>query len=169
MYWCCFLDAITGEIALLLDRPRAATVVARGLLKCVKMDRTRFERVLGPCSDILKRNIAQYNSFVSLSVWCTAVATTLPCMTYLHKMHNAQVVCFSVYHHEVHDASLASCCFVCLMQHYCKGEFFSSKRTRIYCSIDLLLRLQNYYEGQRTKWHHSFNFQKVKKSKIYSL
>jgi cAMP-dependent protein kinase regulator len=57
-----------GEIALLLDRPRAATVVARGILKCVKMDRTRFERVLGPCSDILKRNIAQYNSFVSLSV-----------------------------------------------------------------------------------------------------
>lgn len=57
-----------GEIALLLDRPRAATVVARGVLKCVKMDRSRFERVLGPCSDILKRNIAQYNSYVSLSV-----------------------------------------------------------------------------------------------------
>ena len=64
----CFIYVITGEIALLLDRPRAATVVARGLLKCVKMDRSRFERVLGPCSDILKRNIAQYNSFVSLSV-----------------------------------------------------------------------------------------------------
>ncbi|XP_064634517.1 cAMP-dependent protein kinase regulatory subunit-like isoform X2 [Lineus longissimus] len=57
-----------GEIALLLDRPRAATVVARGPLKTVKMDRQRFERVLGPCSDILKRNIAQYNSFVSLTV-----------------------------------------------------------------------------------------------------
>ncbi|XP_025112177.1 cAMP-dependent protein kinase regulatory subunit isoform X3 [Pomacea canaliculata] len=57
-----------GEIALLLDRPRAATVVARGPLKCVKLDRARFERVLGPCSDILKRNIYQYNSFVSLSV-----------------------------------------------------------------------------------------------------
>ncbi|XP_013073683.1 cAMP-dependent protein kinase regulatory subunit isoform X5 [Biomphalaria glabrata] len=57
-----------GEIALLLDRPRAATVVARGPLKCVKLDRARFERVLGPCSDILKRNISQYNSFVSLSV-----------------------------------------------------------------------------------------------------
>ena len=28
----------------------------------------RFERVLGPCSDILKRNIQQYNSYVSLSV-----------------------------------------------------------------------------------------------------
>ncbi|KAK2147992.1 hypothetical protein LSH36_523g01038, partial [Paralvinella palmiformis] len=57
-----------GEIALLLDRPRAATVISRGPLKCVKLDRARFERVLGPCSDILKRNIAQYNSFVSLSV-----------------------------------------------------------------------------------------------------
>jgi len=57
-----------GEIALLLDRPRAATVVTRGQLKCVKLDRNRFERVLGPCADILKRNITQYNSFVSLSV-----------------------------------------------------------------------------------------------------
>ncbi|CAK1586171.1 unnamed protein product [Parnassius mnemosyne] len=57
-----------GEIALLLDRPRAATVRAAGPLKCVKLDRARFERVLGLCADILKRNIAQYNSFVSLSV-----------------------------------------------------------------------------------------------------
>ena len=57
-----------GEIALMLDRPRAATVTAVGPLKCVKLDRARFERVLGPCSDILKRNIQQYNSFVSLSV-----------------------------------------------------------------------------------------------------
>lgn len=30
-----------GEIALLLDRPRAATVVARAHLKCVKLDRHR--------------------------------------------------------------------------------------------------------------------------------
>lgn len=30
-----------GEIALLLDRPRAATVVASGPLKCVKLDRAR--------------------------------------------------------------------------------------------------------------------------------
>ncbi|XP_064866864.1 cAMP-dependent protein kinase type I-alpha regulatory subunit isoform X1 [Oncorhynchus nerka] len=57
-----------GEISLLMNRPRAATVVSRGPLKCVKLDRPRFERVLGPCSDILKRNIQQYNSFVSLSV-----------------------------------------------------------------------------------------------------
>ncbi|CAL8111456.1 unnamed protein product [Orchesella dallaii] len=57
-----------GEIALLLDRPRAATVIAQGELKCVKLDRARFERVLGPCADILKRNIQRYHSYVSLSV-----------------------------------------------------------------------------------------------------
>jgi len=63
---CCV--SVTGEIALLLDRPRAATVISNGVLKCVKLDRARFERVLGPCSDILKRNISRYSSFVSLSV-----------------------------------------------------------------------------------------------------
>ena len=57
-----------GEIALLLDRPRAATVIAKGPLKCVKLDRQRFERVLGPVSEILKRNISRYSSYVSLSV-----------------------------------------------------------------------------------------------------
>lgn len=67
--WHLFFFFPPGEIALLMNRPRAATVVARGPLKCVKLDRPRFERVLGPCSDILKRNIQQYNSFVSLSVW----------------------------------------------------------------------------------------------------
>nr|CUU99375.1 hypothetical transcript [Hymenolepis microstoma] len=57
-----------GEVALLLDRPRAATVVAQSAMRCVKLDRKRFERVMGPCSDILKRNIAKYNSYISLSV-----------------------------------------------------------------------------------------------------
>ena len=55
-----------GEIALLLDRPRAATVIAKGPLKCVKLDRQRFERV--PVCQILKRNISRYTSYVSLSV-----------------------------------------------------------------------------------------------------
>ncbi|GIY19487.1 cAMP-dependent protein kinase regulatory subunit [Caerostris darwini] len=37
-----------GEIALLLDRPRAATVKAKGPLKCIKLDRARFERFIWP-------------------------------------------------------------------------------------------------------------------------
>lgn len=55
-----------GEIALLLDRPRAATVVAKTPLKCVKLDRARFERVMGPCREILKRDVSNYNSYVKL-------------------------------------------------------------------------------------------------------
>ena len=57
-----------GEIALLLKRPRAATVKAKGTLRCAKLDRSRFERVLGSCQEILKRNIEKYNSFVQLFV-----------------------------------------------------------------------------------------------------
>ncbi|GMT07708.1 hypothetical protein PENTCL1PPCAC_29882 [Pristionchus entomophagus] len=55
-----------GEIALLLDRPRAATVVAKSPLKCVKLDRNRFERVMGPVREILKRDVSNYNSYVKL-------------------------------------------------------------------------------------------------------
>lgn len=57
-----------GEIALLTNRPRAATVVAEGTLKTIKLDRGRFERVLGPCEAILRRNIATYNSYIQLVV-----------------------------------------------------------------------------------------------------
>ncbi|KAK6765056.1 hypothetical protein RB195_025115 [Necator americanus] len=55
-----------GEIALLLDRPRAATVVATTPLKCIKLDRARFERVMGPVREILKRDVSNYNSYVKL-------------------------------------------------------------------------------------------------------
>lgn len=53
-----------GEIALLNHSPRAATVTATGgPVKCVKLDRERFERVLGPCDAILRRNLDTYKSF----------------------------------------------------------------------------------------------------------
>lgn len=51
-----------GEMAILLDRPRAATVIAETALKCVRLDRAKFERLLGNCTDILKRNMKQYTS-----------------------------------------------------------------------------------------------------------
>ena len=71
-----------GEISLLLDQPRAATVTALEVTKCVKLDRARsgnqsagrkyfvtvwyfifrFERLLGPCSDIMKRNMSLYSN-----------------------------------------------------------------------------------------------------------
>jgi len=54
-----------GEIALLTDRPRAATVVAVGHLKCVGLDRDRFNRVLGPCENILRRNMENYNRYMA--------------------------------------------------------------------------------------------------------
>jgi len=56
-----------GELALILSRPRAATVTAKTFLKCVKLDRARFERVLGPVMDILKRT-DYYDEYVRGSV-----------------------------------------------------------------------------------------------------
>jgi hypothetical protein len=96
-----------GEIALLTNRPRAASVIATTSLKCVKLDRdryvvhcsthlllslslcinhsnsmhftyclacllacmmlivrSRFNRVLGPCEDILRRNMEMYNRYM---------------------------------------------------------------------------------------------------------
>lgn len=55
-----------GEIALLCNRARVATVIAKGVLQCVKIDRQRFERVLGPIRTILQRNIPRYNSIIAL-------------------------------------------------------------------------------------------------------
>jgi len=52
-----------GEIALLTSEPRKATVTAKGATKVAKLDRARFERVLGPCDDILRRNMANYEKF----------------------------------------------------------------------------------------------------------
>jgi len=54
-----------GEIALLLDQPRAASVTAITNTKCVEMDRQRFIRLLGPCENILRRNMERYNQYMT--------------------------------------------------------------------------------------------------------
>jgi len=53
-----------GELALLNDAPRAATVVAKGELKCVTLGKAAFTRLLGPVMDILKRNMANYHAIL---------------------------------------------------------------------------------------------------------
>ncbi|XP_071961215.1 cAMP-dependent protein kinase type II regulatory subunit-like isoform X2 [Antedon mediterranea] len=50
-----------GELALVTNKPRAASVYAVGTVKCAFLDVQAFERLLGPCMDIMKRNIGHYN------------------------------------------------------------------------------------------------------------
>jgi len=49
-----------GELALLRNEPRAATVIAKSDCQCVTIDRYAFKRMLGPLDEILKRNIDLY-------------------------------------------------------------------------------------------------------------
>eukprot|EP00356_Strombidium_inclinatum_P016573 CAMPEP_0170494834 /NCGR_PEP_ID=MMETSP0208-20121228/14861_1 /TAXON_ID=197538 /ORGANISM="Strombidium inclinatum, Strain S3" /LENGTH=417 /DNA_ID=CAMNT_0010770937 /DNA_START=22 /DNA_END=1272 /DNA_ORIENTATION=- len=46
-----------GELALLRNEPRAASIIARTDCLCVSVDRHSFKRMLGPLENILKRNI----------------------------------------------------------------------------------------------------------------
>lgn len=50
-----------GELALLTDKPRAATIKAKGKIKCATLGKKAFTRLLGPVVDIIKRNTANYN------------------------------------------------------------------------------------------------------------
>ncbi|XP_022098772.1 cAMP-dependent protein kinase type II regulatory subunit-like isoform X2 [Acanthaster planci] len=53
-----------GELALITNNPRAASVYACGDVRCAFLDVNAFERLLGPCMDIMKRNIAHYEEEV---------------------------------------------------------------------------------------------------------
>ena len=52
-----------GEIALLTGDTRKATVTASTEVQTVKLDRERFERVLGPCKEILARDAENYKAY----------------------------------------------------------------------------------------------------------
>jgi len=56
-----------GELALLKNEPRAASVVAKTNLVVMKLDRNSFKRMIGPLNDILKRNLANYETILSKS------------------------------------------------------------------------------------------------------
>lgn len=49
-----------GELALITHKPRAASVYAIGTTKVAFLDIEAFERLLGPCMDIMKRNFDDY-------------------------------------------------------------------------------------------------------------
>jgi cAMP-dependent protein kinase regulator len=49
-----------GELALLNDMPRAATVIAGMDCKLIKLDRASFHRLLGPCNQIFTEHIKSY-------------------------------------------------------------------------------------------------------------
>lgn len=53
-----------GELSLIRDQPRAASIVAKTKIKVAVIDRNAFKRILGPLEDILKRNAEKYKKFV---------------------------------------------------------------------------------------------------------
>ncbi|UYV74196.1 PRKAR2B [Cordylochernes scorpioides] len=53
------------ELALVTHRPRAASVYAVDHVKLASLDVQAFERLLGPCMDIMKRNIDDYEKQVA--------------------------------------------------------------------------------------------------------
>lgn len=51
-----------GELALVTHRPRAASAYAVDNVKVAFLDVDAFERLLGPCMNLMKRNIGDYES-----------------------------------------------------------------------------------------------------------
>ncbi|CAD8189697.1 unnamed protein product [Paramecium pentaurelia] len=54
-----------GEIALLRQAPRAASVIAETPCTVVYLDRETFKRLLGPLEDILTRNFKKYEKYMN--------------------------------------------------------------------------------------------------------
>lgn len=58
-------DVARTQMALLTDRPRTASVSAVGEARLLSLNRTTLRRILGPFSDILKRDKGLYNAFMA--------------------------------------------------------------------------------------------------------
>jgi len=54
-----------GELALIQNQPRAASAFALGECECAVLDVQAFERLLGPCKELLMRNIPLYEQQLS--------------------------------------------------------------------------------------------------------
>lgn len=52
--------AYVGELALVMKQTRSASVHSKGKCKCAKLTVDAFERLLGPCHEIMKRNAGKY-------------------------------------------------------------------------------------------------------------
>jgi len=57
-------DDYFGELALLKNQKRAASIKATSPIDVVELDRDSFKRLCGPLEDILKRNSQRYAQFV---------------------------------------------------------------------------------------------------------
>ena len=53
-----------GELALIKNEPRAASIIASSDCKLLCLDRLSFKRLLGPIENILKRNSEAYIKFI---------------------------------------------------------------------------------------------------------
>jgi cAMP-dependent protein kinase regulator len=54
-----------GELALIKNAPRAATVTAKTDCKLLTLDRLAFKRLLGPLENLLKRNSETYLHYMN--------------------------------------------------------------------------------------------------------
>lgn len=57
-----------GELALLYNEPRAATITALSTVKCVKLDSKSFRMIMGEIDEILKRNSKNYEFYIRKAI-----------------------------------------------------------------------------------------------------
>ena len=62
-----FFSSLSSEIALLTDGYRVASVIAETTVDVLVLDNNSFTRLLGPCADILKRNMSEYRRYEELT------------------------------------------------------------------------------------------------------